>query len=80
MNVSTTTNKYKPVLIHPIDVPNGSVYSWGDKHVSYLRVDNGCICLSNWSFVPDTHDHFKIGRGPRVQVAEKADLTITYEG
>ena len=52
----------------------------GAKNCSYLRVTTGSICLANWVLIPIANEHFKEGRGPRVQVAEKADLTITYEG
>jgi hypothetical protein len=80
MNVSTTVNKPEPVLKHPADLPLGTVYSWGNKSASYLRVYEGCVCLSNWDFIPLSHAHFSKAQGPRVQVADKADLTITYEG
>lgn len=82
MNVATTVKKHVPTLVSPIDVQLGQVYSWGEKAVSYLRVFGGSVCLSNWDFISTTHPHFKEGSGPsvKVEVADKADLTITYEG
>lgn len=79
MNVSTTVDRYEPVLMNPRDVPEGKVYSWGEKVISYLRVRNGSICLTNLQFLNTMHEHFSQA-GPRVQVADKADLTITYKG
>lgn len=78
MNVSTTVDQYEPTLIKAVEVPRGKVYSWGDKVVSYLRVKDGSICLTNWDFIPIIHPHFSM-QGPRVQIAEKADLTIKYK-
>ncbi len=41
MNITTTFDRPEPVLVRPIDVPPGQVYSWGSKQVSYLRVFGG---------------------------------------
>lgn len=80
MNVSTSVKKFEPVLMSPQDVPLGKVYSWGDKGISFLRVAGGSIRLSGeYNFLPESHDHFG-ACGPRVQLALKSDLTITYEG
>lgn len=77
MNISTTVVKPEPTLVPPIDLKRGTVYSWGPKTVSYVRVLGGSICLGNWEFIPITHQHFHAGA--KVEVAAKADLTIKYE-
>lgn len=77
MNVSTTVVKPEPVLVDPLGLKPGTVYSWGVKAISYVRVLGGSVCLHSWDFIPDSTQHFH--PGAKVEVAAKADLTIKYE-
>ncbi len=79
MRVQTDFNRKEKTLWSVVNVPVGTVYSWGAMQVSYLRVEGGSVCLSNWDFVPDSHAHFS-SEGPRVELALDASLIIKYEG
>lgn len=79
MKVTTIVNKPGPVLTNPRNVKVGTVYSWGSKKESYLRVAGGSVCLSNWDVLLLVHPHFSAG-SLDVQIADTAELTITYEG
>lgn len=80
MNIHTKFDRPEPTLISAMDVPVGQVYSWGAKLNSYLRVNGGSVYLGGvYNFLPSSHSHFGPD-GPRVQVAERSNLTIEYEG
>lgn len=84
MKVDTNVIKKRTPKCWPIDVPAGTVYSWGIKGINYLRVSNGTVCLvDGYTHIGEDHAHFsKEGRAghndPWVDIAD-ATLTATYE-
>lgn len=66
--------------LRPIDVPVGSVYTYGDERFHYLRVNGGSVALiGDYRFLsPHTHDIHFSANGPVVRIAKDATLTATY--
>jgi len=86
MKVVLTQTNPQPQLYWPADLKPGTVYSWGGKISSYLRVTGGSIALSgSYNFISETsHNHFaKLGGAghtiPWVEVSTDTTLTLNYE-
>lgn len=85
MNVVIKQANPVPKLHWPSDLKPGTVYSWGGKMTSYLRVMGGSIALSgSYNLISETsHQHFcKLGGAghfPWVEVATDVMLTVHYE-
>lgn len=84
MKVVLNTVKPEPKLHWPGDLIPGTVYTWGDKAYSYLRVAGGSIILGkSYAFLPrSTHEHFNVGGTqplPFVEIATDVTLNLNYE-
>lgn len=81
MKVVLAQVKTEPKLHWPRDLKPGTVYTWGSKAYSYLRVDGGSVILGDqYAFLSQhTHDHFKSHPEPFVEIATEATLTLNYE-
>lgn len=84
MKVVLNATQPGPKLHWPLDLKPGTVYTWGSKACSYLRVTGGSVILGeNYPVLSEaTHSHFSqcgSQTAPFVEIATDVTLNLSYE-